>query len=140
MDGGGLISHLLDTCAFLDLLTERWERGVAYDQFQDARAPVLLSISVWEMARKLKKGKLDLPCDGSELLAFVQEVCTRFRIELLPLSPEVCWHAENLPDIHPDPFDRMILAQAYLAKCPVITCDQKFQGYPVKILWHRNPV
>lgn len=135
-----MISHLLDTCAFLDLIAERWKNRDAIHAFRASKNPALLSVSLWEIARKLRKGRLELPCSQKELLTFCQEVCEHFRIEIIPLDAETCCEAERLPALHEDPFDRMILARATLSNCPVFTSDRKFETYPVHIIWHRQPL
>lgn len=43
--------------------------------------------------------------------------------------------AEALPDIHRDPFDRMLVAHARFLDCPLVTNDRKLKRYPVEILW-----
>ena len=46
-------------------------------------------------------------------------------------------HAElagKLPNIHKDPFDRMLIAQAAHEKLTLVTRDEKISRYDVKIL------
>ncbi|MDA3873026.1 MAG: type II toxin-antitoxin system VapC family toxin [Kiritimatiellae bacterium] len=131
-------THVLDTCALLDLVTERWTASSVVDEFLESRHPVVLSISVWEIARKFALGKLTLPCDQEGILKFARDVCGRFRLTLEPVSEETCCYAECLPLHHRDPFDRMILARAALSGCPVITTDRMFDMYKVPILRHRR--
>jgi PIN domain nuclease of toxin-antitoxin system len=40
-----------------------------------------------------------------------------------------------LPDIHRDPFDRMLIAQATAEALTLIACDEMFGQYPAKTLW-----
>ena len=41
-----------------------------------------------------------------------------------------------LPDIHNDPFDRILVAEALYYKCRIITKDGKIPLYPgVKVIW-----
>lgn len=134
-----MISHLLDTCAFLDLMAEKWKNPEAINAFKSSQNPALLSLSIWEIARKQRKGRLTLPCKPEDLLSFAQEVCQYYRIELVDTDAETCWLAEQLPPHHEDPFDRMILAKASLENCPIFTCDRRFSDYPARILWHRDP-
>lgn len=129
-----MISHVLDTCALLDLAAGRWTDRVARRELAAASRPVVLSVAVWEIARKFRIGKLQLPCGQSEVLGFVREVCHRHQIALEPLTPEVCHAAELLPPHHEDPFDRMIIALAFHAHCPVFTTDKRFCDYPVRVI------
>ena len=55
-------------------------------------------------------------------------------IEMLPLTLEVCVHSTELPKIHADPCDRMIIATAQLHSWPVVTADPVFARYGVEIL------
>jgi len=135
-----MISHLLDTCAFIDLILEKWNNPEAVRAFQSSRNPALLSVSIWEIARKQRKGRIKLPCRAENLLHFANEVCDYYRIELVDLDAETCWRSEQLPPHHEDPFDRMILARASAQNCPVFTCDRCFNAYDVQVLWHRDPL
>jgi len=129
--------HLLDTCAFLDLLSGRWTRPEAREALRGSPEAGLLCVSVWEMARKLRLGKLQLPCDLPGLLGFVQAACERHELRLLPLTADICHEAELLPAHHADPFDRMIIAAAHLASATVFTIDPRFAGYPVRLISQR---
>ena len=130
-------SHLLDTCALLDLAAGRWTDQSARADLRDADHPVVLSVSVWEIARKLRLGKLTLPCRQDGVLEFVQAVCARHTLHLAPVTPEICHAAELLPPHHEDPFDRMIIAAALLARAPVFTTDPKFAAYAASVVRHR---
>lgn len=132
-----MISHVLDTCAVLDLASGRWTDSVARKELSIAADPVVLSVTVWELARKLRLGKIKLPCAVSETAEFVSEVAKRHDLRILPLAAEICAAAEMLPAHHEDPFDRMIIALAVRAGCPVFTTDRQFDAYPVAIIKHR---
>ena len=134
MEGGGVISHVLDTCALLDLAAGRWTNRVARRELAAARRPVILSVAVWEIARKFRLGKLQLPCEQAGILDFVGEICLRHQIVLESLTPQICHAAELLPPHHEDPFDRMVLAMAIQAQCPVFTTDKRFRDYPVRVI------
>ncbi|MFZ4599259.1 MAG: type II toxin-antitoxin system VapC family toxin [Terrimicrobiaceae bacterium] len=129
-----MISHVLDTCALLDLAAGRWTDRVARRELAGAKRPVVLCVAVWEIARKLRVGKLQLPCGQAGVLDFVHGICRRHQIGLEPLTPEICHEAELLPPHHEDPFDRMVIALASQAKCPVFTTDQRFCDYPIQVL------
>ena len=48
---------------------------------------------------------------------------------------EIHRFAETLPSIHPDPFDRMLIAQALDLELTVVTADKTIRSYPVPTLW-----
>ena len=129
-----VISHLLDTCALLDLAAGRWTDRVARSELAKARRPVVLSVTVWEIERKLRVGKLRLPCGQAGVLDFVRGVCLRHQIALESLTPEICHAAELLPPHHEDPFDRMTIALAFQEQCPIFTTDKRFADYPVRVI------
>ena len=129
-----MISHVLDTCALLDLAAGRWTDRVARRELTAAKRPVVLSVAVWEIARNFRVGKLQLPCGQAGVLDFVRGICLRHQIVLESLTPEICHAAELLPPHHEDPFDRMAIALAFHAQCPVFTTDRRFRDYPVRVL------
>ena len=40
-----------------------------------------------------------------------------------------------LPDLHRDPFDRMLIAQAIAEGRPLVTRDEQIRAYPVRTIW-----
>lgn len=44
-------------------------------------------------------------------------------------------HLKNLPRIHGDPFDRLIIAQAVTEKLVIVTKDAKIPIYKIRTLW-----
>jgi PIN domain nuclease of toxin-antitoxin system len=132
-----VISHVLDTCAVLDLASGRWTDPQARAALSAAPDPVVLCVSVWELARKLRLGKIKLPCRQEGVAAFVGKVAARHKLRLVPLDAETCGDAEMLPSHHEDPFDRMIIALAVRAGCAVFTTDRRFDDYPVEVIRQR---
>lgn len=130
-------SHLLDTCALLDLISGRWNHPEALQELQKAKAPVVLSLSAWEIARKIRLGKLTLPCGQEDLLQFLQQVLDHFQLSWLPVNEEIALRAESFPMHHKDPVDRMILAGAASFQIPVFTSDRQFGDYEVAVIQHR---
>ncbi len=94
----------------------------------DSSNSVFLSVtSVWEMAIKLKLGKLKLPKDWKQTIK-------NCRFEILPVNFEHALALEELPLHHKDPFDRMLIAQAKVENCTLITVDQKIQKYKIPVV------
>jgi len=50
-------------------------------------------------------------------------------VELLPLTPEIAVRAVELPDIHRDPFDRIIIATALEMDTRLASVDGRFVSY-----------
>ena len=57
------------------------------------------------------------------------------RFEWLAVTPEHAREAGKLPRIHGDPFDRIIIAQAFVEGAVVVSADRWFPGYGVPLLW-----
>lgn len=84
--------------------------------------------SAWEIAIKEALGKLRTPEPVEDAVA---------KNRFLPLGISFL-HARQsgmLPNHHRDPFDRMLVAQAQIEELMVITHDELFRPYEVKILW-----
>lgn len=54
--------------------------------------------------------------------------------EAIPVELAHTLRAAELPDLHRDPFDRLIIAQAQILHLPIITADKKFDGYDVTLI------
>jgi PIN domain nuclease of toxin-antitoxin system len=87
--------------------------------------------ATWELALKVQLGKLRLPVPVDEFL-------TRVRLEEnlspLPVFDAHSLRAAQLPMIHRDPFDRMLVAQALVEQVPLLTADQRLAAYGVECL------
>ena len=125
---------LLDTCAFL------WIAGgddrLSYDARDLFSAPenrVFLSpVSTWEIAIKHAAGKLPLS-DRPDV--WVPRERERHGIDLLPLEEEAVLQLPRLPDLHRDPFDRMLVCQAIAGGLVLLTPDREVTQYPVRCRW-----
>ena len=89
------------------------------------------TVSLWEIAIKKSLGKLDIPFTPSELA----EICRQRDIEILPIKPKHLDWLLELPIIHNDPFDRLLICQAQTENLTMVTRDTIIPKYPVKILW-----
>ncbi len=93
------------------------------------------TVSLWEIAikRSIKKLKLNytIPAIAEEL--------DNQSLFFLPLDVPSIEEAEKLPFPttikHGDPFDRALIAQARTHELTIITKDEKFEHYDVKLLW-----
>lgn len=90
----------------------------------------LSQASLWEMTIKISIGKLSLSISLSELEVFLRN--NQFQILETKFSHYQI--LQNLPFHHQDPFDRMIIAQAKAEDYTLITNDDRFQLYDVKLL------
>ncbi len=88
--------------------------------------------SVWEMAIKIKTGKLVIKKD---LTDFVDGFFVDYSFKLLDISLPHIYHTQQLELIHRDPFDRIIAAQALVEDIQLISSEEIFDSYNVKRLW-----
>jgi len=123
---------LVDTCALIWLATgdSRLSRP-ARETIQDADVLCFSSISIWEIARKVKKGELEIPVTPAR---FATMLVKQYGMKELPLDNAIMLRASALPEIHKDPADRFIIATAQLNGCLVVTGDRHFPEYGVETI------
>jgi PIN domain nuclease of toxin-antitoxin system len=124
---------LLDTHVFLWYITADPKLPKSFRvATQDASNVVFLSsISVWEAVIKHGLGKLTLPALPA---TYLPQQRTAHGISALPVDEGAMAHLADLPSIHRDPFDRLLIAQAMQHELTMMTVDHVFSGYPVQLL------
>ena len=126
---------LLDTNIFLWCVAGQRSRlsRRAVKVLEDPASELALSVvSLWEVALKVRAGKLEAPEDKS----FFQEQMSLLGIDsVLAIQPTHIFELFELPDHHRDPFDRLLVAQSLAEKLPLITSDKALRMYPVEIIW-----
>lgn len=91
-------------------------------------AKVVCSVAtIWEMSIKESVGKLVYPQN-------IRAVLTRNNITILPVTVEHVEKLRQLPSIHRDPFDRILISQAIVEDMVLVTTDQQIQKYQVSHL------
>ena len=125
---------LLDTCTFLWVtLNGRELSAAAREAFTDPGNDVYLSVvSAWEIAVKHSIGRLELPTAPARFVPAQREA---HGVEELPLNEESALHLARLPNVHPDPFDRMLVCQALVGGLTILTPDEAISAYPARVLW-----
>lgn len=83
--------------------------------------------TVWEIVIKKALGKLDAPDNLVEVL----RVC---QFDSLPITAEHALVVQDLPLHHPDPFDRMLIAQTKVEGLTIVTRDSNILRYSVPYL------
>jgi PIN domain nuclease of toxin-antitoxin system len=105
----------------------------AREVFTDPENEVFLSaVSAWEIALKHRLGRLPLPAVPEDFVPAQREA---HAIGSLPLDEEATLHVAKLPDLHRDPFDRMLVAQALVGGLVLLTPDEQIRAYPARTLW-----
>lgn len=85
--------------------------------------------SIWEASIKFALGRADFTVDPRALRTGLLE----FGFTELPIASEHVIAVSNLPPIHRDPFDRLLVAQADVEKLVLMTTDKKIAQYSPRI-------
>lgn len=121
---------LLDTHVFLWAVDDNPNlTTVAREAIVNGRNIVYVSAATaWEISIKRAMGKLRIP--ESDYL----EELRLHRFTPLSITTEHALAVENLPPIHKDPFDRMLIAQAKIEKLTLVTRDERISKYDVRVI------
>ena len=92
----------------------------------------LSSISAWEVAMLVHKGKLQLTMDVDIWVAHTEALPF---VTFVPISNRIAIQSVTLP-IHPDPADRIIIATALSLGATIVTKDSKMSAYAnIQTIW-----
>ena len=99
-----------------------------FDELKNPENQISYSvIAPWELSIKAAKGKLRLPSNFFTDLPHLGFDC-------LDISSKHIHKLRELPKLHGDPFDRMLIAQAGAENMTLVTSDKRLSEYPVKLL------
>lgn len=126
---------LLDTHALVWLASDQEQlsgRGKAL--IRDSAGRLFMSaISSLEIAILVKRSRLQLPLPPER---FVVECLRHHGITEIPVDSTVAMAAAALPDIHNDPFDRIIAATAIVHRLELLSKDAVLPRYPgLHVAW-----
>jgi len=115
---------LLDTHVFLWCIKDdRRLSKTARSKILQASEVYVSSASIWEMAIKIKLKKL-----GARIEEVVEAVAKSGFLEL-PITAQHAVAVTTLLDLHRDPFDRILIAQAIVEPLTFITADAELRNY-----------
>ena len=101
----------------------------AVEALEDDRNEVAVSAaSVWEIAIKRSLGKLTIADGWAATLR-------RLGFDPMPVTAMHAEAVERLPWHHRDPFDRLLVAQASVERCALVSADRRLGAYGVDVLW-----
>jgi len=120
---------LLDTHVLL------WWLNDSPELSQDAKNAIskqdnmvyISSVCIWEIVIKQSLGKLSMPDNWKETLE--AEPFSR-----LTITWDHAFEVRKLPEIHRDPFDRLLVAQAMIEELVLVTNDEHIRKYNVATL------
>ena len=125
---------LLDTCCFLWLaLDVKKLSPKAVETLNDESNKLFLSdVSLWEITLKHTAGKLPLPSNPSDWLPSRRDF---FQVTALPIHESAIFLTSGLPLVHPDPFDRLIAAQAIESNFTILSPDRPLSLLGARCIW-----
>jgi len=126
---------LLDTHAFVWLASDQAQLSpsAARTIRENADTLYLSVVSAWEIALLVKRGRLTLPLAPS---TFTSRALRHHGIAELPLERRTAERAVALPDIHNDPFDRILVAECLERGGAIISRDGILPQYPrLTVIW-----
>jgi PIN domain nuclease of toxin-antitoxin system len=125
---------MLDTHTFLwFVLDDRQLSESAKTFIEDLANEVYISpASFWEIAIKVRLGKLDLHSSYDD---FMHRGIVGNGFAILPIEPRHTSLLTTLPLYHKDPFDRLLVAQAKIESMTIVSADDALDAYGVKRVW-----
>lgn len=128
---------LLDSCTFLWLVGQRAAlpepvREAIADPDNDC---FLSAASLWEILIKHRGGRLEIDSRGLPAERFLIEQREAHGVDPLPVDEQAVAQLPKLPDLHRDPFDRILICQAITHGLTLVTPDEAIRRYPVRTMW-----
>lgn len=125
---------LLDTHAFLWWITDDERLSApARGAIAASENEVFVSAaSAWEISTKSRMGRLPIPepWDG-----FISTHLEKNAFQPLAITMRHTFGITSLPELHRDPFDRILVAQALAEEMPLVSGDREIQACPVSTIW-----
>ena len=90
------------------------------------------SISIWEIAIKIKNKKLDLGVSFNEYVGSLKKSDV---ITIVPIDEDIWLESVNLEWEHRDPSDRVVVALASINQAPIITADTEIIKFYSNVIW-----
>ncbi len=108
-------------------LTSKARRAI-----QQADQVIVSSISIWEIALKIKRHKLAIPVSMPDYVERLQHLQ---KLEIRAVNVQTWLDNIDLPWEHKDPADRTVVALANRLDCPLVTSDHVISDYYSKTIW-----
>jgi len=122
---------LLDTHVLLWALidTRRLDRSTR-ELIESAETDVLFSaISILEIGIKFRLGRPDFKVPPTEVV----QTALDLNFNELPVRSDAAARVAELPLLHRDPFDRLLVAQAIVEPATLCTADARLEAYPALV-------
>ncbi len=106
----------------------------AIDAEMDGGQILVSSMSAWELAMLVERGRVALSMDVASWLDTLSRIDA---VQIVPVDSEIAVKSVQLPgNFHKDPADRIIVATARKFAAPLVSADEKIRSYPhVRAIW-----
>lgn len=127
------MKFLLDTHLLIWAVTEDRQLSIrAFDLITDTENEIFFSVlSLWEIAIKRGQNRPDFLYDPRT----VRRALLDNGYQELPILSQHVVDIDNLPPLHKDPFDRLLIAQAMAEGITLLTADAIVAKYPRSVQW-----
>ena len=127
------MNYLLDTHTLIWFLNGDKDLSVkARKAIETVGSVNFVSIaSLWEMAIKISLHRLDLKTSFEK----IGDEISNNNFQMLPITFQDTLILSSLPFHHRDPFDRLLIAQGINNDFTIISKDEHFDNYEIKVLW-----
>ena len=122
---------LLDTSTLLWTLANPDRLSAKATEAIGGGLATLSVVSYWEVVIKTRKGMLPIP----DPVGWWTRAAALFHGRVLPIRATHVTALAALPDLHRDPFDRMLIAQSVAEGWPLVAKDDQIRAYPVRTIW-----
>ncbi len=124
---------LLDTHTFIWFINgdNRLSEKARNEITKSSNSKFISIVSIWEMAVKISLGKLKINYPFKDIIRQIEQN----GFEILGVIFEHTDLVSRLEFHHRDPFDRLLIAQAIWGKMTIISKDEMFRKYGVKLTW-----
>ncbi|MGC1308123.1 MAG: type II toxin-antitoxin system VapC family toxin [Phormidesmis sp.] len=127
---------VLDTCALIwwSLEPEKLSEAAkqACHQMEKDKSGLVPSISIWEIAIKIKNKKLDLGVDIDTYLGALKQSNV---VRIVPIDEDIWVKSVRLTWTHRDPADRVVVAMAEVYQASLITSDKTIRDFYSNVIW-----
>jgi PIN domain nuclease of toxin-antitoxin system len=121
---------LLDTHALLWWVTDDPRLSDSARRAMTSSPVVVSVVSLWEVEIKRTLGRIEV--DTRQLL---HEITQTEGFTVLDVRPTHVLTLGDLPLLHKDPFDRMLVAQALRDRLVILSRDEALERYGADVLW-----
>lgn len=133
------VMFVLDTHAWIEWLLKPETLPDSLRKSLDSSAGQLAisAITCYECSLLVERGRIAL---SMPLEQWLPQALAENDMRVLPITPALSIRAAQLPQIHRDPWDRLIIATALEYDAPLVTRDEVIPRYPViRVVWDSVP-